>query len=99
MQDVYAGDLMMSSWSLSGTHRGPAETLRELSVGKAMATGISREQGAEVDTEAFGATCDLKCGDDRHVIEFLNALFFHRRRAKTIAPIAKWSDDHQTVVA
>jgi hypothetical protein len=56
---------MMSSWSPSRTHRGPVETLRELSVGKTMATDISRERAAEGAKERMAATCDVKFGDDR----------------------------------
>jgi hypothetical protein len=37
----------------SRTHPGPAETLRELSLGKTMATGISREQAADVAQVGF----------------------------------------------
>jgi hypothetical protein len=65
MRDVCAGDRMTSSWSPSRTHRGPAETVRELSVGKTMATGISREQAVEGAHERIAATCDVKCADDR----------------------------------
>jgi hypothetical protein len=65
MHDVCAGDLMMSSSSPSRTHRGPAETVRELSVGKTMAIGISREQAAKGAEERIAATCDVKYRDDR----------------------------------
>jgi hypothetical protein len=65
MPDVCAGALMMSSWSPSRTHRGTAETLRELGVRKTMTTGISREQAAEVAQERMRATCDVKYVDDR----------------------------------
>jgi hypothetical protein len=87
MHDVCAGDLIMSSWSPSRPHRGPAETLRELSVGKTMATGISREQAPEVAQERIAATCYVKCEDDRYIIEFLNALFFWSWSPKrTVSP-------------
>jgi hypothetical protein len=65
MPDVCPGDLMMSSWPPSRTHRAPAETIRELSAGKTMATGISREHAVEGAQERMAAICDVKCADDR----------------------------------
>jgi hypothetical protein len=44
------------------THRGPAETLRELSVGKTMATGISREEAAEVAQGSSAEPSQLEGG-------------------------------------
>jgi hypothetical protein len=53
MHDVCAGDLMMFSSSPLRSHRGQAEIFRELSAGKTMATGISREQAAGGAQERF----------------------------------------------
>jgi hypothetical protein len=64
MRDVCADEAMMPSWSASRTHRAPTETVRDLSMGNTIATGISSEQVPAVVQERISATCDLKYGDD-----------------------------------